>query len=257
LRFEARPDESLAELDAVERAERDWGVCGPGRLSWRETSALLRNQLGEHDRAVEIANAALSAARSFGAARALGIALRTDALVAALDRVDELREAVEILEKSEARLEHARTLVELGAALRRTGYRADARDPLRTGLDLADQCGARPLASRAIQELTATGARPRRRRAAGRDALTPSERRVATMAASGFTNREIAQSLYISLKTVEMHLSRVYRKLDISSRGQITDALAEPVSIKSPTNADGPLAPSGNKRPGLRLSNSK
>ena len=64
---------------------------------------------------------------------------------------------------------------------------------------------------RALQELVATGAHPRRRHSAGRDALTPSERRIATMAADGLTNREIAQSLYLSLKTVDMHLSRVYR----------------------------------------------
>jgi DNA-binding CsgD family transcriptional regulator len=228
LRLEGRLQEALAELHAIEQAVRDWGMRNPGRLAWRETSALIHHQLGDDERAAEIAEDELAAARLFGAQRALGIALRTAALLAAEDGIEQLREAVVILEASEARLEHARTLVELGAALRRAGYRADARDPLRTGLELADRCGARPLAQQARQELLATGARPRRPHSTGRDALTPSERRIATMAADGLTNREIAQALYLSLKTVEMHLSRAYRKLDIGSRAQLTDALASP-----------------------------
>ena len=247
--LEGRLHEGLSELDAVERAERDWGIRNPGKFSWRETSALLHHELGEHERAAEIAEAELAAARSFGAPRALGIALRTKALVAPGDGVEQLREAVAVLEQSEARLEHARTLVELGAALRRRGHRADSREPLRTGLDLADRCGAPPLAVRALQELDATGARPRRRHSIGRDALTPSERRIAMMAADGLTNREIAQSLYLSLKTVEMHLSHVYRKLDIGSRAQLTDALG--VSLKTePARSSGRLrGPSGTSGP--------
>jgi DNA-binding CsgD family transcriptional regulator len=122
-------------------------------------------------------------------------------------------------------LEHARTLIELGAALPRSGYRADAREPLTTGHELAYECGARALAQRARQELIATGYRPTRARLAGRDALTASELRVAGMAADGATNREIAQSLYLSVKTVEMHVSRAYRKLGISSRHDLAAAV--------------------------------
>ena len=87
-----------------------------------------------------------------------------------------------VLADSPARLEHARALVQLGAALRRHGDRAAARAPLRDGLDLAARCGAIRLAERARTELAATGARPRREHITGRDALTPSEQRVALMA---------------------------------------------------------------------------
>ena len=124
-------------------------------------------------------------------------------------------------------LEHARTLVDLGAALRRLGHRSDARPPLAAGLDQAVRCGATALAQRARTELQATGARPRRLLVTGRDALTPSERRIATLAAEGRSNRDIAQTLFVTTKTVETHLSRTYRKLDITGRTQLSSALAQ------------------------------
>jgi DNA-binding CsgD family transcriptional regulator len=116
-------------------------------------------------------------------------------------------------------------LTDLGAALRRNGQRSEARGPLRRGLDLARRCGARPLAELAHEELVATGARPRRMTLTGIEALTPSERRVASMAASGLTNREVAQALFVTEKTVEVHLTRAYRKLDICSRSELARAL--------------------------------
>ena len=131
-----------------------------------------------------------------------------------------------MLEPSQARLEHARALVELGSAMRRANRRSEAREPLRRGLELATACGASPLAERAETELLASGARPRRIALSGVDSLTPSERRVAQMAAEGGTNREIAQALFVTQKTVEVHLSSVYRKLDIASRSQLSKALA-------------------------------
>ncbi len=117
--------------------------------------------------------------------------------------------------------------------LRRNNRRADAREPLRQGLELARSCGAKPLAERAHTELVATGARPRRLVFSGVEALTPSERRVATMAAEGMTNREIAQALFVTPRTVEVHLSSTYRKLGISSRTQLPDALAAPQEARS------------------------
>jgi DNA-binding NarL/FixJ family response regulator len=109
--------------------------------------------------------------------------------------------------------------------LRRANRRAVARDPLRQGLDLADACGARPLAERARQELRAAGGRPRRPRTSGVEALTASERRISAMAADGLSNPEIAQALFVTKKTVEAHLSNAYRKLDIDSRVQIAAVL--------------------------------
>jgi DNA-binding CsgD family transcriptional regulator len=115
--------------------------------------------------------------------------------------------------------------IELGAALRRGGHRIDARPPLALGLERAQRCGATALARRALTELQATGARPRRLMVTGRDALTPSERRIAALAGDGRSNREIAQTLFVTPKTVETHLRHVYRKLDISGRAQLADVL--------------------------------
>ena len=107
----------------------------------------------------------------------------------------------------------------------------DAREPLREALELADRCGAQRTAARARDELLATGARPRRTALSGADSLTPSERRVARLAADGLSNRDIAQTLFVTVRTVEGHLTQAYMKLDVSSREQLAPALASPASI--------------------------
>jgi DNA-binding CsgD family transcriptional regulator len=129
-----------------------------------------------------------------------------------------------VLEESPARLDLARALVQLGTVLRVAGRRADAREPLRRGLDLADRCGGTVLAARAREELVAAGGRPRRTRMWGTEALTPSERRVAGLVASGMTNREAAEALFVTKKAVEFHLGNVYRKLGVG-REELADAL--------------------------------
>jgi DNA-binding CsgD family transcriptional regulator len=216
---------ALRELQTVEQADRDWGNQNPGWTIWRSTAALVHHRLGNWEKATELAADDLHAARAFGAPRAIGIALRISALVARGDRIEQLREAANVLERTEARLEYARTLVELGAALRRSGHRGDAREPLTFGLELARECGASPLEDDASHELAATGARVQSPRKTGPGTLTPSELRIATMAAEGLTNREIAQALYLSRKTVEMHMSHAFDKLDISSRVRLAAAL--------------------------------
>ena len=129
---------------------------------------------------------------------------------------------------SAARLEHARAMADLGAALRRAGQRVDSREILRPALDLAHRCGALALTERTRTELIAAGGRPRRLVLSGLDSLTPSERRVAQLAAAGLPNREIAQHLFITARTVEGHLTHAYQKLDITSREQLPAALANP-----------------------------
>jgi DNA-binding NarL/FixJ family response regulator len=136
-----------------------------------------------------------------------------------------------VLDGSGARLEHARSLCELGAALRRASRRG-AEAPLREALDRAAHCGADALAARAREELRAAGARPRRDAMRGRDALTASELRIAQMAASGATNRQIAQSLFVTQRTVETHLTHVYGKLDIASRRELGSALERQVGVQ-------------------------
>jgi DNA-binding NarL/FixJ family response regulator len=140
-------------------------------------------------------------------------------------------EAVDVLGESPAKLEHARARTELGAALRRANRRVAAREHLRRAVELATICGAASLATRAERELLATGARPRRVALSGVESLTPSERRVAEMASEGPTNREIAQALFVTQRTVEVHLTSIYRKLAIRSRSQLADALGEPAGV--------------------------
>ena len=181
---------------------------------------------GDQDEGRARADRMLREAQTWGTPRAIGMALRAAGLVEGGARgLELLAEAAMVLERSPAPLEHARALLDLGAGLRRANRRAAARDPLRQALDLADACGARPLADRARQELRAAGARPRRPRLGGVHALTASERRIAAMAAQGLSNPEIAQALFVTKKTVEAHLSSAYRKLAIHSRAQLGAAL--------------------------------
>ena len=216
--------------DLVPRGQRTeaFGGRNPALFAWRSLAALALLGLGRVDEARRYAAEELALSRRWGAPRALGRSLVAAGLAEGGDTGTAfLREAVAVLEQSEVRFEHARALVELGAALRRGNHRSEAREPLRRGLELATRCGAAPLAERAETELLATGARPRRVALSGVESLTPSERRVAEMAAEGDTNREIAQALFVTPKTVEVHLSSAYRKLGISSRSQLPKALAQ------------------------------
>lgn len=203
-----------------------WQTSNPAVIPWRSAAAVLYAGLEESDEAQRLAEEEVRSARAFHAGRALGIALRAAGVVAGGEkRVELLREAVDVVERSPAQLELARALTDLGAALRRQGQRAAAREPLRRGLDLAHRCGATPLAEQARTELLATGARPRRLVLSGVDSLTASERRVAQLAAEGRANREIAQALFVTQRTIETHLSHVYRKLEITTRSDLAHAL--------------------------------
>jgi DNA-binding CsgD family transcriptional regulator len=225
-----RPREALADALAAGAVLDRMGTCCPGFQPWRQDAALARLALGEGDAARSLAAKEVSLARTFGAPRALGVALRAQGLAAARDRDGEalLREAAAVLEDADTPLDHARTLVDLGALLRRANRRAEARELLRAPLDVAHRAAAAPLADRAETELRATGAKPRRLMLSGADALTASERRIADLAAAGRTNREIAQELFVTARTVEAHLTNVFRKLDVGSRHELADALAPP-----------------------------
>ena len=214
-----RPGEALPLLLACGRGLEKRGWSHPGLLPWETDAALAHHRCGETGRARELAATALARARRFEAPVAVGIALRTVGLLEG--DPDALQESTEVLGASSARLEHAHSLVELGAALRRANNRVDAREPLRAGLDLAHRCAATALAARATEELAAAGARPRSPRRTGVEALSPSEHRVARLAAQGLTNRDIAQALFVTTKTVEVHLSACYRKLAVTSRAAL------------------------------------
>ena len=217
---------ALADFEAAARYFGDRGDTGPGITAWRHGAARAHLALGQGEEAARLAHEGLERARAFGASGAIAPALQVAALTG--PREEEpvlLAEAVDLLDDSPLRLERARALVELGAALRRSGERAAARERLEQGLELARSCGAMPLAERAYQELRVAGVRPRKVLRTGVDSLTPSEMRVARLAASGKTNRQIAQELYVTPKTVEFHLGQSYRKLDISSRKELGSIL--------------------------------
>lgn len=222
-----RADEAAADLLAAASWLEAWPIKNPSFTPWRSDVSFALSHTGEPERARQLAAEEVALAESLGQARAHGVAIRALALTAqASDRIDLLQAAIARLERSEARLDHARALVDYGAALRRTGHRADARPPLREGLDLAHCCRAPVLTRRAHQELLATGARPRRPALTGRDALTPTEARIANMAAQGQSTPEIAQALFITPKTVETHLAHAYQKLDIHTRRELAHALS-------------------------------
>lgn len=227
---QGRPAEALADFERCAEmfSPEVWGteMRDVGYLHARSAAALALLRLGERDRARELAQAELADVGAFGAPRAFGIASRVAGLAeGGQDGLELLERSVVALRSSPALLERARSLTELGAAHRRAGQRTAARELLAEALDLAARCGARPLAARAREELSATGARPRREWRTGVGALTPSEMRIARLALEGRTNREIAQELYVTLKTVEGHLSRAYTKLGIDGRGQLREIL--------------------------------
>lgn len=221
-------------LDAMLACGRCYEVHGrnPALVAWRSGAALSLLACDQREEARTLVAEELALARRWGAPRALGHALRIAGLIEGGEEgLGLLRDAVAMLEPSPARLEYAKALVELGAALRRSGQRAASREYLRQGLELAEVCGAAPLVQRARTELRATGARPPRTAVAGAAALTPSERRVVELAAAGRSNHDIAQALYITTKTVEAHLTRAYRKLGVTGRTGLPNAFTAPAAL--------------------------
>lgn len=222
---QGRLDEALEDLLAQIEWEASVGRSVHGMQSRAYVAPLLAAS-GERQRAGLLAEEEWEAVRDVEIPRWPGVALRGLAAARGGDEAIELlRESVDVLSRSAARLEHARSLIELGAALRRSNRRREAREPLRQGLDLAHRCGARALEEHARAELRAAGARPRAAALGGIDSLTPSEMRIARMAADGMSNPEIAQALFVTRKNVENHLGRVYGKLAIRSRDELPGAL--------------------------------
>ena len=216
---------ALANLRAVAPVWRALGV-GPAGSPWRSSFALA---LASDDPAAAdaLADEELELARAAGYPRGLGIALRTAGVLSADEAL--LRQSLSVLEDTPAALERVYSHLELGGLLRRSQRLPEAREHLTAAMDGATRCGAERTLRRATDELVAAGARPRRTVTTGRDALTPRELRIAELAAAGRSNAEIAQELFVSMKTVETHLTNVYGKLGLSGRGsraRLTGALA-------------------------------
>ncbi len=186
---------------------------------WRSDLALALPS-SEREEAQALVAEELRQTEEAGFAGPHGDTLRANGLLTGGDAgIELLEESVARLAASPARYHHARAQVDLGAALRRSGRVTDAREGLRTGMELSFACGADRLLTRARDELLAAGARPRRVVRSGFGALTGSERRIVRLAMEGRSNPEIAQALFVSVKTVETHLSNAYAKLDLSGAG--------------------------------------
>ena len=193
---------------------------------WRSHTAVALQQLGRPTEARPLVEEELQIARAWGAPGTLARSLHAMALVDPDAAVSHLREAAAIVEPSPARLEAAKSSATLGSALRRAGQLSEARQPLRQAIELAMACGAASLEEHTRAELSAAGGRPRPTTLTGLSSLTASERRVAELAARAVGNREIAQALFVTTKTVESHLSSVYRKLGVRTRHDLPAALA-------------------------------
>jgi DNA-binding NarL/FixJ family response regulator len=215
-------------LAACERLT-SFPYANPEALGWRTGLALCEAALGNRREARKLADEVVALAQEAGGKRGIGVAMRIQgAITGGAEGIAQLREAADILSTTRARLQYAHALADLGAALRRANRRKEARGPLREALQLAHRCGAAGLEERVRTELAATGARPRKAVLTGVESLTPSELRVAQMAAEGMTNREIAQALTVTEKTIETHLRHVFQKLDVDRRTELSDALKSP-----------------------------
>jgi DNA-binding CsgD family transcriptional regulator len=200
-------------------------IPNPTLFHWRSEASLAALRTGDRALAERLIGEERRLAEAFGSPRAIGVALRAAGLLArGEDAVTLLRSAAELHAACGAGLERALSLTELGGAIRRAGRRSEAREVLRDAIRIADRLGAAVVATRARDELTRAGGRaPAARDTAGD--LTPSERRVAELAATGRTNRQIADELFVTVKAVEWHLANCYRKLEIRGRADLAAAL--------------------------------
>jgi DNA-binding NarL/FixJ family response regulator len=215
--------EALATLDAVPRRRRP--VVNPVWAPWGSLAARALCGLRRTEEALARAAEEVLAARAWGSPTGLGSALRglatTLDVAGSAEAEAAFEEAVAVTDGSAARLEHAAALLAHGSWLRRGRRPTAARALLERAAGVAAACGATPLAERATQEFRAAGGQRLARHATGVDALTPSERRVAALAAAGRSNKAIAQELFVTIKTVEVHLSNTYRKLGVASRADL------------------------------------
>ncbi|BCJ39866.1 hypothetical protein GCM10010168_27260 [Actinoplanes ianthinogenes] len=225
-----RPADAHTDLLAAAETWQALGVTTAGFAAWRVDDSAALAALGDLTAARRLAEEHLDLAARVGLPGPRGAGLRALArTVGPAEAVPLLTQAAHLLAGSPAQLEHARVLVELGAALRRANQRAAAREPLVRALELADRGGMRLIGGRARQELLAAGGRPRRSVTTGPGALTPAEHRVAVLAALGHSNREIADQLFVTRRTVETHLTHIFQKLSVSSRAQLATSLPAPI----------------------------
>jgi DNA-binding NarL/FixJ family response regulator len=201
------------------------GYRSPTFLPWHADLAVALAAAGDPAGAAAHAETAALLAEECGSDRARADALCARAAAGTDGVVTVLEQAVAGYARAGAVLQEARATLELAEARRRAGDTDGSVELLERVLQLSQRSGSSLLEHRAKAQLTSLGARMRRRPASGVDALTPSERRVAELAAAGLRNKEIAQELFLTVKTVESHLAKTFQKLGIASRTDVAPAL--------------------------------
>lgn len=219
---------ALADLFALAEGLERVGWLNPVYPAWRQEATEILAALGRASEATELIEVGEERARAFGSPQGIASVLRARSFIETRDQaIESLRESVETLGAHGAPHELARSLLELGAALRRDGQRNEAREPLQRALELAHRSGARLLENRAREELRTMGSRPRQAYRTGVGSLTASELRTARLVAEGLNNREVAERLFVSRRTVETHLTHAYEKLGIEGRAGLAGALTQ------------------------------
>ncbi|WP_432035976.1 helix-turn-helix transcriptional regulator [Streptomyces cucumeris] len=205
------------------------GLANPVFVPWWVEAACVGAAGKDPGRMRDAVDHGTELARRWNTPRALGLAaLARGVITSGAAGVELLTEAVGRLSASPARAEYARAELLLGGALLEHGDPRGAREHLRTAADLAQSCGALALARDARRRLVAAGGRMREITASPADLLTGTERTVAGLAARGAGNREIAESLFVTVRTVETHLTSVYRKLGVGQRTELASVLHTP-----------------------------
>ena len=220
-----RPEEAIAPLEACARAADRIGLREPNTIQWAANYVEALARAGRTDEA----RAALPRLEAgFGSDWAAAALLRCRGLLTEGEEGEALlAESVDAFDRADARFEAARSRLALGERLRRSRNVRAAREPLSAALSAFEAAGASPWAERARNELRASGqASTEPAPAEAWDELTPHELRVALLVAEGRTNSEVASQLFVTRKTIEHHLSRVYRKLGLRGRTELARALA-------------------------------
>jgi DNA-binding CsgD family transcriptional regulator len=214
--------DTAAALETLRRCGRELdaiGVRNPVLVPWWLDAVAMSVRLGRTGEAAELAERGAEAALRWDTPAARGYALLAGGLTTGDSET--LEQAVAELGLAGAQLQEAQALRALGDVLMRAGHEKTARKHLRAAMDIAVRCGATTAADRAHELLTAAGGRVSAVHASPKDALTSGELRIARLAAAGLTNREIAEKLYVAVRTVETHLSNAYRKLGAQTRTEL------------------------------------
>jgi DNA-binding CsgD family transcriptional regulator len=215
-------EDALGAAEEAARYEIEFGAPEWGLVELVEAAV----RCGQSERAAEAVERLSVTTRASGTDWALGVEARSRALLSEGDAAEELyREAIERLARTRIRTDLARAQLLFGEWLRREGRRVDAREQLRAAYEAFSEFGAGAFSERARRELVATGETARRRTVETTFELTTQEALVARLAGEGYTNPEIGAQLFLSPRTVEYHLHKVFTKMGVTSRRELRPAL--------------------------------